>query len=103
VSGYSDQPDPPEWYQVVQTDDCVRYTDPSQAQWFFDRINFEYGSTTPNVRFDDDGTTIRWFGFYVLHLGDWLWKGTYGMTDEQFRGSVLRPVLDTVPPDSTGA
>lgn len=89
---YSNQPDPPVYFQAVDTYDCVRYTDPSQAQWFMDRINYAFGGTTANVRFADDGVTIQWFGVYFLHLGDWLLQGNTPATDDQLRLSTSRPV-----------
>lgn len=88
---YSDESDPPVYYQVVDTRDCVRYSDSAQAPWFMDRIRFAYGGTSTNVRLDSDGT-IRWFGYYWLHLGDWLYGGTTPVTDEVLRASHLRPV-----------
>lgn len=97
---YSNEPDPPDYYQVVDTADCVRYTDVGQAQWFMDRIQYAYGSTQTNVRLDD--TTIKWFGYYKLQLGDWLYKGTTPITDEVLRASALRPVASTWP-DAGGA
>lgn len=97
---YSNEPDPPEYYAVVETKDCVRYTDPTQSQWFMDRINYAYSGTATNVRMDGD--TIRWFGYYRLDVGDWLWGGTTPITDEVLRASTLRPVPGTWP-DSTGA
>lgn len=95
---YSNEPDPPYYYQAVDTHDCVRYTDVAQAQWFMDRIQFAYGSTKTNVRLD--GTTIRWFGYYSMDVGDWLYNGTTPMTDEVLRASQLRP-LDSAWPDNT--
>lgn len=85
---YSDQPDPPVYHQVIETKDCVRYTDPRYAQWFVDRINFVYGDA--NVRVDETHT-IRWFGYYALRVGDWLYSGTTPVTDEVLRASQLRP------------
>ncbi|SFO82204.1 hypothetical protein SAMN05421810_10171 [Amycolatopsis arida] len=99
---YSDEPDPPVYYQAVDAADCVRYTDVSQAKWFRDRINFAFGGQrSTNVRMDADGTTIRWFGYYVLRLGDWLYRGNTPITDEVLRASGLRPVTTSWPEDST--
>ncbi|OXM53779.1 hypothetical protein CFP71_21445 [Amycolatopsis thailandensis] len=97
---YSDEPDPPVYYQAVEATDCVRYTDVSQAKWFQDRINYAFGGqSSTNVRMADDGTTIRWFGYYWLRLGDWLYKGNTAITDEVLRASGLRPILTTWPED----
>lgn len=90
---YSDAPDPPVYFQATDTSDCVRYTDPSQAQWFMDRINYAFGGTSANVRFDTDGVTIRWFGYYWLHLGDWLYHGDTAIPDDQMRASQIRPIV----------
>ncbi len=94
---FSDHPDPPEYYQAVQTYDVVRYTAVSEAPWFFDRIQFAYGSTNANVRFDTDGTSIRWFSSLVLRLGDWLYQGKTPITDAQLRTGALRPITETFP------
>lgn len=96
---YSQEPDPPVYYAVVNTADLVRYTDSAQAQWFIDRINYAYGGYTANVRIEPDGSTIRWFGYYFLGLGDWLWQGTSPMSDEVVRASALRPVPLDFPDD----
>lgn len=88
--------EPTETFQVVQTRDCVRYTDPDQFEWFWSRINRAFG-TDCNVRFDPDGTTIRWFGAYSLPLGSWLVGGQTSLTDAQLRNqqwNMLRPVPD---------
>jgi hypothetical protein len=98
VGIYSPEPDPPVYFQVVDTRDCVRYTDVAQAQWIMDRINYAYGGTDTDVRLE--GTTVRWFGYYRLDLGDWLYSGTTPMSDEVLRASQFRPVSDTFP---TGA
>lgn len=94
---YSDQPDPPVYYQVVDTRDCVRYTDVDQAQWFIDRINRAYGSDT-GARLD--GEIVRWYGYYQLHVGDWLLNGTTPMSDAVLRASRLRPVTGTFPEEA---
>lgn len=91
---YSNEPDPPTYHQVVDTHDCVRYTDVAQAQWFIDRVNWAYGGGT-DARLED--TTVRWFGYYQLALGDWLYNGTTAMSDQVLRASQFRPVLDTFP------
>lgn len=91
---FSNEPDPPSYFQVVDTHDCVRYTDIAQAQWFIDRVNFAYGGET-DARLDDD--TIRWFGYYHLALGDWLYSGSIPMTDDVLRASQFRPVTTTFP------
>lgn len=91
---YSDEPDPPTYFQVVETADCVRYTDLGQAQWFMDRINYAFGGqASTNVRLAEDGTTIRWFGYYQLRLGDWLYKGNTAIDDKTLRASALKPSL----------
>lgn len=91
---FSDEPDPPTYYYAVEAADCVRYTDVAQAKWFMDRINHAFGGqASTNVRMAEDGTTIRWFGYYWLHLGDWLYKGNTAITDEVLRASGLRPSM----------
>lgn len=92
---YSNEPDPPVYYAVVDTRDCVRYTDAAQAQWFMDRIQYAFGGTDTNIRLD--GTTIRWFGYYALPIGDWLYAGNIPMTDEVLKASAFRPTLETWP------
>lgn len=92
---YSPEPDPPVYFQVVDTRDCVQYTEPGQAAWFIDRINYAFGGTETDARLD--GSTIRWFGYYHLDLGDWLYSGTTPMSDEVLRASQLRPVSNTFP------
>lgn len=94
---YSDHPDPRVYYQVVDTKDCVRYTDPAEAPWFRDRINWAYSGTPTNVRMEGD--TIRWFGGYYLHIGDWLYAGTTPVSDYTVRNSSLRPILQSWPDD----
>lgn len=94
---YSNEPLPPQHHVVAVSSDAFRYTNVNQAQWFFDRINMAFGSTTPNVRME--GTTIRWFGYYWLNLGDWLYQGMTPVTDEVMRASYLRPVGNDWPPD----
>lgn len=91
---YSSEPDPPNSYQIVDTHDCVQYTNTSQAPWFCDRINFAYGGDT-DARLE--GGVVKWFGNYRLNVGDWLYNGTTPMSDEVLRGSQFRPVLDTIP------
>ena len=91
---YSNEPDPPVYYAVVDTKDCVRYTDPDQAQWFMDRIQYAYGGDTRV-----EGTTIKWFGYYRLDIGDWLYGGTTPMSDEILKASQLRPNLEEWPPE----
>ncbi|WP_027944024.1 hypothetical protein [Amycolatopsis taiwanensis] len=102
---YSDEPDPPIYYQAVESYDLVRYTDVSQARWFMDRINYAFGGQqATNVRMGEDGETIRWFGYYFLHLGEWLYKGNTACSDEVLRFSGLRPIMtewpDDPPPDT---
>jgi hypothetical protein len=91
---YSNAPDPPSFYQVVDTHDCVQYTDVDQAPWFIDRINYAFGGGT-DARLD--GQTVRWFGYYELHIGDWLYNGVNPMTDEVLRASQFRPIADNFP------
>lgn len=94
---YSDQPDPPTYFQAIQTSDVVRYTDVAQQQWFLDRIRYAYGSTNANARIDPDGTTIRWFSSYVLPLGYWLYKGNTPVSDADLHAGLLRPITETFP------
>lgn len=99
-----DPPQPPEYYRVVETTDLAHYTDPAQAQWFMDRVNTAYsGQASTNVRMDPDGTTIRWFGYYYIELGDWLWQGKVRITDEVLPYSTLRPIDTAFPVTSGGA
>lgn len=93
MAQYSTEANPPNYYQVVNSHDCVQYTNVDQAQWFVDRINFAYGGTDARL----DGTVIRWFGNYTLNLTDWLYNGTTPMSDEVLRASQFRPLLDTFP------
>jgi hypothetical protein len=94
---YSDEPDPPDYFAVVDTRDCVRYTDVSQAQWFIDRINAAFAGNETEARLD--GTTVKWFGYYNLPLGDWLYGGQVSMSDEVLKASAFRPTFDTWPPE----
>lgn len=59
----------------------VRYTDPEQFNFFRDWINWCQNNNC-NVRFDPDGTTIRWFGAYVLRIGDFLLDGITPITED---------------------
>lgn len=94
---FSDQPDPPVYYQAIATSDVVQYTDVGQHQWFLDRIQYAFGSTNANVRLDADGTSIRWFSSNVLHLGDWLYQGKTAVTDSVLHSGSLRPITETFP------
>lgn len=85
----------------VLTVPIVRYTDPSQIDYFRRSINQAYG-TDCNVRFDPEdpsGTTIRWFHAYYLPLGDFLYEGYLAATAEQLR-TYFAP-LDYWPDDLT--
>lgn len=94
-----DPPQPPEYFRVVETTDIAHYTDVSQAPWFIQRIETAFGGPqSVNVRMDSDGTTILWFGYYYLRLGDWLWRGQVRVTDEILRYSTLRPHDEVFPP-----
>jgi hypothetical protein len=90
MGAYSTEPDPPTYATVADTHDCVRYTNVAQAQWFMDRINVAFAGSTTNARLD--GTTVKWFGYYTLPLGNWLYAGTVSMTDEALRASSFRPI-----------
>lgn len=104
MSLYSDEPDPPVYFQAVEAADCVKYTNVSQAKWFMDRINAAFGGqATTNVRMAEDGTSIRWFGYYWLRLGDWLYRGNTAVTDEVLRASGLRPIVAQWPAAPTAS
>lgn len=94
--GFTDEPEPPEHYRAVETFDLVRYTDVSQAKWFFDRLAWQAGGrwSDVNARLDPvDGTTIRWYGnYYNLPLGHYLYDGSIPLTPEQVGNSSLRPL-----------
>lgn len=96
---FSNEPDPPVYFNVVDTRDCVQYTDVDQAPWFMDRIDNAFAGSTTNVRMDSDGTTILWFGYYRLALGDWLYAGNIAMSDEVLKASAFRPTVETWTPE----
>lgn len=88
MSVFSDEPDPAGYYEAVEVHDCVRYTDPSEQQWFIDRIEFTFGGTA-NARVEGD--VIRWFSAYELHLGDWLYEGQQPVSHDQLHRARILP------------
>jgi hypothetical protein len=83
----------PDVTAVIPSQDAAHYTDPAQAQWFFDRLTTAFGAYC-NPRLDPDGTTIRWYQSYTLPLGSWLINGKTACTDDQLRTGTLRPLPD---------
>lgn len=93
---------------AVQPHRLVQYTNVNQFDFFVQWINWCEGQSQQrngaNVRLDEeDGTTIRWYGFYYLPLGGYLVEGRTAITEQQLRGQMfpvaqwpddLRPIFD---------
>lgn len=95
--------EPTEYTRVVKTLSALRYTDVSQYEWFKDLLEqTHYGI---NVRLDEDGTTILYWGYYRLPLGWWLIQYSEPVSDEFIRSSLsdYRPVADWPPSETGGA
>lgn len=60
----------------------VQYTHTNQFEFFRDWINY-YAVNDCNVRFADDGTTIRWWYAYYLPLGHYMVNGSTVYADEE--------------------
>lgn len=80
--------------RVVQPGKVCQYTDVNQFDFFREWINWCGGQSQErngaNVRMDEDGETIRWYGAYYLPLGGFLVEGRTYVPEDMLRGQ-LRP------------